>query len=117
MIIYRPHRGGIAEAMEEAREFKTIDEMKAYIVLMNTDRDYGQAFCADDIILGNEPREDYRIGWKDVNYVYVTHYYSERYNNPIPIGYYATEYNSLEKSQRMCKEFLEGKYEMDQSDT
>lgn len=31
MIIYRPHRGGLFEALEEAREFNTIEEMKDFI--------------------------------------------------------------------------------------
>lgn len=31
MIIYRPHRGGLAEAMAEAKEFETEEEMKWHI--------------------------------------------------------------------------------------
>lgn len=31
MIIYRPHRGGLAEAMAEAKEFETEEEMKRHI--------------------------------------------------------------------------------------
>lgn len=31
MVIYRPHRGGLKEAMAEAKEFNSIDEMKRYI--------------------------------------------------------------------------------------
>lgn len=32
MVIYRPHRGGFAEAMAEAQEFSSGEEMLAYIV-------------------------------------------------------------------------------------
>lgn len=31
MVIYRPHRGALKEAMAEAKEFNSIDEMKQYI--------------------------------------------------------------------------------------
>lgn len=31
MIQYRPHRGGLAEAMAEAKTFATIAEMKEHI--------------------------------------------------------------------------------------
>ena len=31
MVIYRPHRGGLKEAMTEDKEFNSIDEMKRYI--------------------------------------------------------------------------------------
>lgn len=31
MIIYRPHKGGLAEAMAEAKEFETEEEMKQHI--------------------------------------------------------------------------------------
>ena len=32
MIIYRPHRGSLADAMAEAKEFNNEQEMKEYIV-------------------------------------------------------------------------------------
>lgn len=35
MIIYRPHRGGLRQAMEEAVEFETFEVMKEYIVEQN----------------------------------------------------------------------------------
>ena len=31
MVIFRPHRGRLKEAMEEAKEFDSIDEMLKYI--------------------------------------------------------------------------------------
>ena len=31
MVIYRPHRGGLKEAMAEDKEFNSVDEMKRYI--------------------------------------------------------------------------------------
>ena len=31
MIIYRPHKGGLAESMRGARQFNTEHEMKQYI--------------------------------------------------------------------------------------
>ena len=32
MVIFRPHRGGLIEAMEEAKEFNSLKEMLEYIV-------------------------------------------------------------------------------------
>lgn len=111
MIIYRPHRGGLAEAMAEAMEFETIQEMKEHIVKEHTDEEMGPAFCIDDIVLGEETVNDHRNGWKDTRYVCVKRYYSDNFIENCGfaqcIGMCATDYGSLDQSKRMCKEFLE----------
>lgn len=98
MIIYRPHRGGFADAMALAKEFETIEKMKEYIVQENTDEDMGQAFGLEDIVFGNERKNDPRNGWKDTCYVCVKRYYSEdymeKYGAAQCIGMFATEYET-----------------------
>lgn len=114
MIIYRPHRGGLRESMEEAREFESEDQMKEYIVELHTyDALGGPAFGIKDIVIGPKGiNPDFRVGWNDVRNVCVKKYFNEdymiQYGTPQCIGYCSTDYGSLEQSKRMCKEFLEG---------
>lgn len=112
MIIYRPHRGGLRESMAEAREFESVEAMKEHIVRQHTDEELGPAFDANDIMIDDDPVIDRRVGWYDSNYVLAKRYYNDdyvaKYGFPQCIGHCATDYGSLEQSQRMCKEFLEG---------
>lgn len=97
MIIYRPHRGGLKEAMEEAVEFRTCEEMKAYIVEQHTDPElgpiFGPAFEVKDIVLGDRTTDDTRIGWHNTRYVYTRLLYKNVCIPPIPIGFCATDYD------------------------
>lgn len=106
MIIYRPHRGGLAEAMAEAKEFETEEEMKRYIY------EHHKAYCLDlgypnapfeieDIEIDYErPIEDERIGWNDEMYVCVKRYgnedYIKKYGTSQCIGMCATDYKRKE---------------------
>lgn len=92
MVIYRPHRGGLEEAMGEVREFSGVEEMLAYIVQANTDPERGPAFGVEDLVLGGETRDDLRISWHDTRYVYTRRYHGEVYNPPAPIGFCAEDY-------------------------
>lgn len=93
MIIYRPHRGGFAEAMALAKEFESIEEMKEHIVQEHTDEDIGPAFGIEDIALGKESVNDSRNGWRDTRYVCVKRYFNEIYPIPQCIGMCATDYD------------------------
>lgn len=108
MIIYRPHRGGLAEAMAEAEEFDSIEDIKKHLVEKHKDAEFGEMFNQDDIVIGEERGADLRIGWYNVCYVYVKRY-GKNYNDGLIIGMCATNYVGFEQSQRMCKEFLDGK--------
>lgn len=102
MIIYRPHRGGLAESMAEAREFDSVEDMVNYIVEQHTDESIGPAFDADDVVFGAlEAINDQRIGWRNQQYVYTMRYYDNRYSSGMVIGMCSTDYGSLEQSQRM----------------
>lgn len=106
MIIYRPHHEMLEDAMADAKEFDSIEEMKRYIV-ENAEEIRGvKPFSVEDIVIGEYLCEDYRIGWKDVRHVCVKRYFDEEYSIPQCIGYCATEYGSMERTQRMCREFM-----------
>lgn len=64
MIIYRPHRELLYEALEEMKEFETIDEMKQYI-----SKSYEGSVQVEDIFLDKLTVKDDRIGWNDTRYV------------------------------------------------
>ena len=69
MLIYRPHRSSLAEAMAEAKTFNSFDEIKEYVAnKWNSVWGY-RILNQDDIILNEESHDDDRIGWKDVYYL------------------------------------------------
>jgi hypothetical protein len=91
MFVYRPHRGSLADAMSEAKEFNDEQEMKEYIV-----KQWDNYFTVDDIIIDNKEIEDYRNGWKDTRYICTKRLgnenYIEKYGYPQCIGMCATDY-------------------------
>lgn len=63
-ILYRPHRGGLADAMTYLQEFNSIDEMLDYVY---KNESFGNEKSIKDITYeeyGN-PSYDQRIGWKN----------------------------------------------------
>lgn len=81
MIKYRPHRGGLDEAMKECKEFSDIAEMLKHIEISQNgyiDR--------RDIVIDKSYGEDERIGWKSWRYVCVTKTKDKKYDTPICIG-------------------------------
>lgn len=106
MVIYRPHRGGLAESMAEAQEFETEEEMKQYIYDFHKkyflDLGYPNApFEIEDIVIDKEnSHEDDRIGWHNTMYVCVKRYgnedYIKKYGTPQCIGMCATDYDRKE---------------------
>lgn len=91
MIIYRPHRGSLANAMEEVKEFNDELEMKEYIV-----KQWNGHISFDDIVIADNPHNDDRIGWIDTRYVCTKKLgeddYIKKYGHPQCIGMCATEY-------------------------
>lgn len=92
MIIYRPQRGRLVEAMKEAVEFGSELEMKEYIV-----RQWDNYFSVDDIVIDDEVANDVRIGWEDTRYVCTKRLgnqdYVAMYGRPQCIGMCATVYS------------------------
>lgn len=91
MIIYRPQRGALVDAVAEAKEFENLQKMKEYIA-----EQWNGYVLVEDIVLGNEIMCDDRINWRDVRYVCTkkmgSEDYVEKYGCPQCIGYCATEY-------------------------
>lgn len=81
MIIYRPHRGGLKEAMELRKIFKTEAEMFEYISGQNDG-----AVSVEDLSIGEILGDDPRIGWKDCRYVLIGRYRNEHFAVPQVIG-------------------------------
>ena len=81
MIKYRPHRGSLEDAMKEAREFETYEDMKQHVLREHTiwNTDGVTLFDLDDIVIGDVLGDDGRIGWKNVRYVCVKRYGSDDY--------------------------------------
>jgi hypothetical protein len=93
MIKYRPQRGGLTEAMQEAKEFESVEEMFQYIVNKSKeDYDGVPAFDMSDLELHELHMDDNRIGWKNVGYVCTKRYmhedYMEEYGHSCAIGHY-----------------------------
>ncbi len=97
MVIYRPHKGGLKEALAEAREFDSFEEMKTYIASdykkMYTELGFkNPPFYVDDIVIKDESKDDNRCGWHDTRYVCVKRMGNEIYDCPQCIGMCATDY-------------------------
>ena len=101
MIIFRPHRRLLDEAMAEAKEFNTVEEMKEYIVKLWHEGYSGpkELFNAEDIVIDEKSaRKDDRIGWEDSMYVCVKRMgdedYIKKHGIPQCIGMCATKYKN-----------------------
>lgn len=104
MIIYRPHRGGLAESMREKEVFDSESDMKAAIV----HRWHGIFDCnmfdeSDIVVNWNEPGVfDERTGWEDTRYVCVKRMGSEVYAVPQCIGMCATKFPCAFSVRYLC---------------
>lgn len=84
MIKYRPHRSTLREAMKEAKEFETVDEMYDYIV-SNWNRDK-ELIAKENLSIGEKLGKDPRIDWKETRYVLINRIGDEIYDEPQCIG-------------------------------
>lgn len=91
MLIYRPHRSSLAEAMAEAKTFNSFDEIKEYVANKWNSVLGWNILNPNDIVLDEESHDDDRIGWKDVRYLCIKRLgdedYMEEYGSPQCIGY------------------------------
>lgn len=96
MIIFRPHRGGLAESMEEAAIFEDKELMFEHIVKLHSTTGGRSPFAVSDLSIDSKKTADNRIGWKDCRYVLVARYGEEEYETPQCIGYCATIFPKCE---------------------
>lgn len=112
MVIYRPHRGGLAEAMLEAKEFESFEDMKRYIYENAATNNGKKAFEIKDIVIGDDKSDDPRTGWKDTREVCIKRFfnanYIKLYGKPQCIGYCATEHQGFAGTvKQMCMCLME----------
>jgi len=86
MIKYRPHRVTLKHSMEEMQTFKTIEELKEFLVAR-----YDGAFDKSDIVIDKKQISDNRIDWGNERFLTVKRYgktnYIELYGCPQCIGF------------------------------
>ena len=102
MVIFRHHKGSLADSMATAVEFNNFDELKAYIVeyYKNFYKELGykkEPIGLEDIVIEEDGKhDDKRTGWHDTMYVCVKRLWNEdymkEYNCPQCIGMCATDY-------------------------
>lgn len=91
-ILYRDHRGSLAEAMETIHEYCSIEEMKISIAADYNElhREVGfssDAFSVEDISIGDNIGADDRIGWTNTHYVCVRRLGDDVFEVPQVIGF------------------------------
>lgn len=101
MIVYRPHRGSLEDAMKEVKTFDNWYQMTHYIA-NNWNLAVGKKVIdPDDIVMDDKPVNDDRVGWKDVHMVLVTRIgsdnFMEEYGSPQCIGYCTYDTSSVKK--------------------
>ena len=105
MIMHRPHRGGLSEAIKEAREFESLGECINTLIQEHNSLYSFQVVDSDIYLIPYDLNGDNRIGWKDVfmiccapySLVKDKHgyelYYGGRYEHPIQLfGFISTNY-------------------------
>lgn len=90
MLIYRPHRSSLSEAMKEAKTFNSFEDIKNYVANEWNNLWGYQILNPDDIVLCEEFHDD-RVGWEDVHYLCAKKIgyedYMEEYGCPQCIGF------------------------------
>lgn len=85
MIIFRPQRGSLKEAMREVQEFESENDLQKHVA--NWWNSLGTSTVSEaDVSFGKESIADYRIGWLDTRYVLL---------NGCAVGFCATQYSRL----------------------
>lgn len=102
MVIFRHHKGSLADSMATAVEFNNFDELKAYIVeyYKKFYKELGyktEPISLEDVVIEEDGKhDDKRTGWHDTMYVCVKRLgnedYMKEYNCPQCIGMCATDY-------------------------
>lgn len=124
MIVYRPHRGSLEDAMKEVKTFDNWYQMTHYIA-NNWNLAVGKKVIdPDDIVMDDKPVNDDRVGWKDVHMVLVTRIgndnFMEEYGNPQCIGYCTYDTSSVKKyltsKEVKCENFYWVKIQYDDNE-
>lgn len=93
MLIYRPQRGSLDDAMKESKEFKDEAEMKEHIVSKVNNLFFADMMSVEDIVINTKTFNDARIGWRDTRLVCTKRSGTTLYDTPKCIGMCATDYD------------------------
>ena len=100
-VIYRPHRGGLDEAMKLKREVDSFNDLQKFIV---KELEQWIKLKPEEVVASGEKHNDERIGWKDSDYLCIDSYdkindkegyerfFGWKYYHPQCIGMFATDY-------------------------
>ena len=80
VIKYRPHKGSLADSMDLAKRFFSVEDMKSYIV-----ENWNDFIKPEDIVIDEEVTYDDRTKW-NTQYVCVKKLGKEKYDTPQCIG-------------------------------
>ena len=113
MIIHRPHRGGLIEAMNEAREFKSLGDCIKTLIQEHNKKGIFHIYEKDVYLIPYGLEGDDRIGWEDefmiccAPYSLVKDkrgyelYYGGRYEHPLQLfGFVSTNYLKAERGNK-----------------
>ncbi len=93
MIIFRPNRRLLCEAMAEAREFADEADMFSFI----SENSHGQISVEDLYVMPDPVADDDRNGWHDTRYVCTNRLgaenYKAKYGHGVIEGFCATDYD------------------------
>ena len=67
MIIYRPHRGSVGDAMKHVQEFESEQEMKEAI--LEHWKWWPEQFAMEDVTIDKKARKEPETGWQDMRIV------------------------------------------------
>lgn len=81
MIKFRPHRGSLAEAMNEMKIFDSKEDMFNTIVI-----NWDGFISYEDLSISEDYGKDNRIDWKETRYVCTKRIGNETYDMPQFIG-------------------------------
>lgn len=115
MVIYRPHRSTLDEAMKLRKEFDSFEDLQNYIV--NELKDFIN-LKPKEVIASNEAHNDERIGWKDSDYICIVgydkiedkagfeKYFGGKFESKLCIGMFATDYEETKWEEYLTKKKL-----------
>ena len=81
MIRFRPHRGSLAESMNEMKIYNTKEDMFHEIVT-----NWKGFISYEDLSISEDYEKDNRIDWKEIRYVQTKRIGNELYDTPQCIG-------------------------------
>lgn len=106
MVIFRPHRGGLKEAMEEAMEFDSIDEMLKYICVKHNTAVPFFKIKTSDIYIQDMKDSDERVGWHNLYYL-IFERWSKISNQEGYLKYFGIEENSTRPDEERERYIVE----------